>query len=149
MDQIIDNLNFEGLESLWNATYPEFQMYEYLDDIDFDNDDDLFNDIKSILRSYREPPHVNDLMMLAFLSKLVEFIDPEIPYVYYHADEVDLKNVDFNVNAYEFMKYYEKELRSFEEKKSKKGTIPDDFMEGLNQLRAYTLKRFGILIRFK
>ena len=40
MDQIIDNLNFTGLEELWNVTFPEYQMDEYLDDVDFDNENE-------------------------------------------------------------------------------------------------------------
>ena len=43
MDQIIDNLNFTGLEELWNATFPEYQIDEYLDDLsEIDNENDLY-----------------------------------------------------------------------------------------------------------
>ena len=43
MDQIIDNLNFTGLEELWNASFPESQIDEYLDDLSEIDNEDEFN----------------------------------------------------------------------------------------------------------
>ena len=46
MEQIIDNLNFAGLKERWNGLFPDYSMYEYLNDADyFDNKDDLVKDI--------------------------------------------------------------------------------------------------------
>ena len=88
-------------------------MISFINNLDeIDNEDNLIKDIKVILKSYTK---------LAFLSKLVEFINPEIPYIYYYGG-YELKNVDFNVNTYDFMMlYYPKILKDVKiKKKSKK-----------------------------
>ena len=107
-------------------------------------------------------------MTIAFLSKLIEFIDSDLPYFYYCDDEMKdqiIKNIDLTVSAFGFYKYYDSIFSNVSYKGSsnpdsqvslpqmrrrkKNRFIPHDFKEAMNQLKGYTLNKFGILIHFK
>lgn len=156
MDAIIDNMDFAQLESLWSATFIDYKIDEYIDTLTSENEDEIIDDIRDVLKAVKKLSSTNDPMNLAFLSRLIEFIDPSLPYFYYCEDEMKkeiMNDIDLKVNAEQFYKYYYRinsRRRSMLLRRKVRGTIvPKVFYEFLNELKVYTLLNYHKLIKFK
>ena len=67
-----------------------------------DTEDEIMNDVKTIINDFKKLKPQDDLMMIAFLSRLIEFAFPDLPYFYYCDDETKnqiIRNIDLNVSC--------------------------------------------------
>ena len=157
MDSIINNMNFAQLESLWKATFTDYSIDDYIDTLDYDTEEEIVDDVRTLIRDFKNLHPRDELMVIAFLSKLIEFIDSDLPYFYYCDDEMKdqiIKNIDLTVSAFGFYKYYDSIFSNVSynpqmRRRKKNRFIPHDFKEAMNQMKGYTLNKFGILIHFK
>ena len=50
MESIINNLDFNGLESLWNATFTDYNFMNYIDTLDYTTEEEIMNDVREVLK---------------------------------------------------------------------------------------------------
>lgn len=157
MDLIINNMDFPQLESLWKATFPDYSIDDYIDTLNYETEVEIMDDVRTLIKDFKKLKPWDDLMMIAFLSILIEFIDSDLPYFYYCDNETKnqiIKNIDLTVSVFDFYKYYDRIFSNaprdpYTIRRKKNRLIPNDFKEAMNQLKGYVLNRFGILIHIK
>ena len=49
MEEVINKLDYNGLVPIWNVTFPGWSIEEYIDTLSYDNQDDVLEDIRSLL----------------------------------------------------------------------------------------------------
>ena len=72
MEEVINKLDYNGLVPIWNVTFPGWSIEEYIDTLSYDNQDDILEDIRSLLideiknnerkRQKEQDEHVESLM---------------------------------------------------------------------------------------
>ena len=72
MEEVINKLDYNGLVPIWNVTFPGWPIEEYIDTLSYDNQDDILEDIRSLLideiknnerkRQKEQDEHVESLM---------------------------------------------------------------------------------------
>ena len=49
MEEVINKLDYNGLVPIWNVTFPDWSINDYVDTLSYDNQDDVLEDIRSLL----------------------------------------------------------------------------------------------------
>ena len=72
MEDIINNLDYNGLSSMWTATFPDWAIEGYIDELAYDNEDDILDDIRGVLIDEIRRRDSQNQHIIAELSNLDE-----------------------------------------------------------------------------